>query len=101
MNSDDTIIDMEEARIRLIRAFDLAGRDGARNWPKFIRLARSPHFTDFDFQRQLSVSRSMLRQWGASAGCPPESLREAFRRTIVTTLERRRDQRDPTFPRLD
>ena len=83
------IIDLRQARVNLIRDFNLAAKDGKENWAKMITLAQRAGFSEFDFRSRLNASNFTVRQWARNAGAPPEDKREDFRRIIVGVLESR------------
>ncbi len=84
-----SLVDMADARLNLLREFNLAGQSGEKRWYRFIQLSRQAGFSDLDFQR-INANRRLVEQWMHGAGHPPPNQREYYKRVIVGVLLERR-----------
>lgn len=74
------------ARLSLLRDFNLAGKSGADKWKDFICLARETGFKDTDFRMRLGADLIVMRLWQNGYAVPEEWRRQEFKKTILGTL---------------
>ena len=87
-----------ETRLNLLKDFNLAGSEGAKNWHRFIQRAQQAGFSELDFQSKLQANRGIVRQWtNPSCESPGATMREHHRTIIVGVLSERLYGRNPAF----